>query len=180
MKSLKRSIFMLAMIMAGALGLMAQNSLPAPGSGGSFTPNMGGGGGFGPGFGPGPGWNNGFPPGYVSPGYWGSPWYDGRNYNPTIVVAPTVSAPTLTNQGTEKVIACGYDAQGIWRVLPLYVSYVYNGVQYDVNVLNAWNPWTNTWDNGVDIQAYNCSHYLRNVLYKFYANLSTGTYYFNL
>lgn len=161
-----------------ASGATAQNSLPAPGSGGSYTPNVGGG--WGPGMGcMGPSWS----PGYYNPGAWGSPWYDGYgnygyNFSPTIVVQP--STQNFENQGTEKVIACGYDAEGVWRVLPMYVSYTYNGVQYDVNVLNTWNPWTDKWDDNVDEQAYNCNHKLRGVTYKFYTNLPTGTFYFNL
>lgn len=173
MKNISRLVIAAVMILSGVFGMAAQNSLPAPGSGGSFTPDMGGG--------MGPVWGNpGWDPGYCGPGYWNSPWYDGWNYSPTIVVQPTVSAPEFRNQGTEKVIACGYDAQGVWRVVPLYVSYVYNGTQYDVNVLNAWNPWTDTWDNGIDEPAFHCSHYLRNVCYQYYANLPTGTFYFNL
>lgn len=159
-----------AMILVGAAGMSAQNSLPAPGTGGSFQPNPGA---PGPGFGGGM-WN----PGPPSPSNWGSPWYTGWNYSPTIVV--NQPSPNFQNQGTTKVIACGYDAQGIWRVLPLLVSYQYNGVQYDVNVLNAWNPWTDSWDIGVDIPAYNTDYVLRNITYDFYAVLSTGTYYFNL
>jgi len=65
-------------------------------------------------------------------------------------------------------------------VLPLVVSYRYNGVQYGVNVLNAWNPWTDSWDRGVDLPAYNTTYYLRNVEYDFYTVLPTGTFYFNL
>lgn len=155
---------------AGAIGMSAQNSLPAPGSGGSFRPSGGGFGGYGP------AWNPGPPP----PSYWGSPWYTGYNPQPTIVVSPSVSIGNSTNQGTLKVIACGYDATGVWRVLPLYVSYQYDGVQYDVNVLNAWNPWTDQWDRGVDVQAFHTDYVLRNVTYGYYAVLSFGTFYFNL
>ena len=84
------------------------------------------------------------------------------------------------NQGTIKVIACGYDATGVWRVLPLVVSYQYNGVQYAVNVLNAWNPWTDQWDTDVDVPAYNTDYQLRGNTYDFYTVLSTGTFYLNL
>lgn len=159
-------------IAAGATGLSAQNSLPAPGSGGSFRPNMGGG--FGPGYGP--AWNPAPPP----PTYWGSPWYTGWNSTPSIVVSPSVSTGNFANQGIIKVIANGYDAMGVWRVLPMVVSYQYDGAQYDVTVLNAWNPWTDQWDRGLDIQAFNTSYILRNVTYDFYAVLSFGTFYFNL
>lgn len=161
-------------ILAGAAGLSAQNSLPAPGSGGSFQPNTGGG--FGPGPAYGPGWNPGPPP----PTYWGSPWYTGWNSTPSIVVSPSVSTGNFVNQGITRVIANGYDAMGVWRVLPLVVSYQYDGAQYDVTVLNAWNPWTDQWDKGLDVQAFNTNYILRNVTYDYYAVLSFGTFYFNL
>lgn len=161
-------------ILAGAAGLSAQNSLPAPGSGGSFQPNTGGG--FGPGPVYGPSWNPGPPP----PTYWGSPWYTGWNSTPSIVVSPSVSTGNFVNQGITRVIANGYDAMGVWRVLPMVVSYQYDGAQYDVTVLNAWNPWTDQWDKGLDVQAFNTNYILRNVTYDYYAVLSFGTFYFNL
>ena len=161
-----RWLMMAVALMFGVVGLMAQNSLPAPGSGGGFQPAGGGWG--GPAFAPGP-----------PPSAWGSPWYDGPYYSPTVVVAPQVTN-NFQNQGTEKVIACGYDAQGVWRVVPLLVSYQYNGSQYTVNVLNAWNPWTDSWDKGVDEPAYSTDYRLRNVEYSFYTVLPTGTFYFNL
>lgn len=167
-----RKIVVVMMIGLSAIGLTAQTSLPAPGSGGSSVANVA------PTYGSnynGIGWNPGPPP----PSYWGSPWYNGWNTGPTTVLSPTVSA-NFQNQGTTKVVACGYDSQGIWRVIPLLVSYQYNGVQYVVNVLNAWNPWTDTWNVGVDVPAYNTSYVLRNITYDFYTVLSTGTYYFNL
>ena len=169
-----RTLAAVAICLLSALGLAAQNSLPAPGSGGGYSPNIGGGMGMGPGMGM--GWNPGPPP----PDYWGSPWYSGWDYSPTIVVSPSISTGNFTDQGTTKVIACGYDAQGVWRVLPLVVSYQYNGAQYVVNVLNAWNPWTDSWDKGVDQPAYNTSYSLRGTTYDYYTVLSTGTYYFNL
>lgn len=133
--------------------------------------------------GPGPGWGGGPGPGWgggPGPGYWGSPWYDGWAPSPSIVVSPSIQTGNFQNQGITKVIACGYDAQGVWRVLPLVVSYQYDGVQYHVNVLNAWNPWTDQWDKGVDLPAYNTDYYLKNVEYNFYTVLPTGTFYFNL
>lgn len=166
-----------AALLFGAIGMSAQNSLPAPGSGGSFNPGGGGGGGFGgPGFGGGPA----FAPTPPPPTYWGSPWYDGWNDSPTVVISPSVSVGNFENQGTRKVIACGYDAEGIWRVLPLYVSYQYTGAQYHVNVLNAWNPYTDSWDKGIDEQAYNTDYRLKGVDYNFYTVLPFGTFYFNL
>lgn len=171
MRCFKKIMIAMAFIMSMcAVGAVAHNSLPAPGSGGGFTPNTGGGG-----FGPGPG---AFNPGPPPASYWGSPWYEGWNYSPNIVVSPSVS--NFQNQGTERVIACGYDATGVWRVIPLVVSYQYTGAQYSVNVLNAWNPWTREWDRGVDEPAYNTDFWLRNVQYDFYTVLTTGTFYFNL
>lgn len=171
-----RGLVMALALLFGVVGLTAQNSLPAPGSGGGFQP---GGGGWGGGAGWGGGWGGpAFAPG-PPPSAWGSPWYDGPYYSPTVVVTPQVTN-NFQNQGTEKVIACGYDAQGVWRVVPLLVSYQYNGSQYTVNVLNAWNPWTDSWDKGVDEPAYSTDYWLRNVEYSFYTVLPTGTFYFNL
>ncbi len=175
-KSLAAMAFVLAL---SAFGVSAQNSLPAPGSGGGFRPS---GGGFGgPGFG-GPGFGGGFGPAYnpgpPPPPAWGNPWNNG--YNPTVVISPTITVNNSANSGITKVIANGYDAMGVWRVVPLVVSYQYNGVQYNVNVLNAWNPWTDQWDKGVDQQAFSTDYVLRNVTYDFYVPLSFGTFYFNL
>lgn len=168
-----RNMALAVSVMVGAIGLSAQNSLPAPGSGGSFRPNVG----PAPGLGMnGIGWN----PGPPAPAYWGSPWYTGWNNSPTIVVSPSVSVGNFQNQGLTKVIANGYDAQGVWRVLPLLVSYQYNGAQYDVNVINAWNPWIDKWDRGLDLPAYNTNYILRNVTYDYYTVLPFGTFYFNL
>lgn len=157
-----------------SLGVSAQNSLPAPGTGGAYTPA--GGGGFGPGPGFGPVYNPGPPP----PPYWGSPWYNGWDYSPTIVVSPSINNGNFQDQGTVKVIGNGYDAQGVWRVVPMVVSYQYNGIQYDVTVLNAWDPWTDTWNKGIDTPAYNTDYTLRNVNYDYYVVLPYGTFYFNL
>lgn len=110
---------------------------------------------------------------------WGAPWYTGYNPIPPMMTNPVVTVNN-TNQGLMKVIANGYDAMGVWRVLPLLVSYQYNGVQYNVNVLNAWNPWTDQWDRGVDQPAFNTDYVLRNMTYDFYVPLSFGTFYFNL
>lgn len=102
---------------------------------------------------------------------WGSPWG-----GPNIVI----NAPISVNQGTTTVIGCGYDSYGVWRTIPLRVAYTYNGIQYNVTVINAWNPWTDMWNRGVDAPAYNTSYYLRGNTYNFYTVLTTGTYYFNL
>lgn len=141
--------------------VMAQNSAPAPGSGGGFTPS---GGGFG-----------GFNPGPPPPPNWGGPWGPGWGATPPIIVSND-----WTNSGTEKVMACGYDIRGVWRVLPLRVQYYWNGVQYNVTVLNAWDPWTDMWNRNVDAPAYNTSYVLNGTTFNFYTVLSTGTYYFNL
>jgi len=77
-------------------------------------------------------------------------------------------------------MACGYDAQGVWRTIPMHVKYVYNGIDYDVTVINVWNPWTESWMRNVDQPAYNTDYYLRGNTYDFYAPLSIGTFYFNL
>ncbi len=152
MRTLLRILFTGIMVFAAAIGISGQNSMPAPGTGG----------------------------GYQSVPYWGSPWYSGWDYPPSVDVSPPVDQTNFRNQGTAHVIGCGYDAQGVWRVLPLLVSYKYNGIQYMVNVLSAWNPWTDSWDKDVDVPAYNTDHRLNNVEYKFYVVLSTGTFYFNL
>ncbi|MDE6295506.1 MAG: hypothetical protein K2M03_05515 [Muribaculaceae bacterium] len=164
---MKRKIILsLTMTVMAIAGVMAQNSAPAPGTGGSFTPNMGG----GP-MGPGPG---------MAPGMnWGSPWGPGYS-SPSIVINAPIVAPANTNSGVTRVMACGYDAQGIWRAIPLTVSYNYNGANYNVTVLNAWNPWTDMWNTGVDQPAFSTSYFLRGTTFDYYTNLSTGTYYFNL
>lgn len=84
------------------------------------------------------------------------------------------------NSGTVSVMGCGYDDEGVWRQIPLNVAYDYNGVNYDVTVLNAWNPWTDSWNDGIDAEAFQTSYYANGVTYNYYAPLSTGTYYFNL
>lgn len=155
------------------LGASAQNSLPAPGSGGGFNPAPPNGIGWNPGpMGPGP---QGPPP----PSAWGSPWNPGWN-QPTVVISPSITIGNTVNQGVKKVIACGYDAQGVWRVLPLLVSYQYNGVQYNVTVINAWDPWTDMWNRNIDVDAYNTAYILRGITYNYYVVLSYGTFYFNL
>lgn len=147
-----------ALMLSGAFGVMAQSSLPAPGSGGTYNP------GPGPGFGPGPGIGPGPAP------IWGSPWGN------TVYVP----VPVNTNSGTASVVGVGYDAQGVWRTIPMTVQYDYNGVQYDVTVINAWNPWTDSWNYNVDDEAFNTTYFLRGNQYDFYVVLSTGTFYFNL
>ncbi len=164
-----RALVAATSILSGVAIMVAQNSLPAPGSGGSYQPNI-----------PSGGWGGGFNPGPPPPSYWGSPWYSGWDYSPTIVVSPSITTNNFQNQGVTKVVACGYDALGVWRVPPLVVSYQYNGIQYDVNVLNAWNPWTDHWNRNLDVPAYNTDYTLRGNNYDFYTVLPFGTFYFNL
>lgn len=173
-KKLGAFIAAMGMIFAVA-GMSAQNSLPAPGSGGIGNPPNGIG--WNPG---GPGGPGGFGGPAAPPPAWGSPWGPAWNNSPTVVISPTISVGNTVNQGITKVVACGYDSTGVWRVIPLVVSYQYNGVQYSVNVLNAWNPWTDQWDKGVDVQAFNTNYILRGITYDFYTVLSFGTFYFNL
>lgn len=162
----------LFMLLSGIAGASAQTSLPAPGAGGSFNPapirNPGG-----PSV-PGPGMmgNPGPPPNPA----WGSPWGNAWSASPTIAI----NSPSWQNQGVANVMACGYDNRGNWQTIPLRVGYVYNGVQYDVTVLAAYNPWTNTWNTGLSQPAYNTYYYINSNYYDFYTVLTTGTYYFNL
>ena len=174
---MKKTIYAL-MLALGAAGMAsAQNSVPAPGSGGGFTPAggpggatsvpaPGSGGGFQPGGGPGP----------AGPA-WGGPWGGGWSSSPAIVVSPPVSG---FNSGLTNVVAVGYDAMGNYRALPLRVSYQWNGAYYSVTVINAWNPWTDAWNYGVDLPAYQTTYQFRGQTYNYYAVLSTGTFYFNL
>lgn len=163
----------LSMAFATVAATNAQNSLPAPGTGGSYRPAPIGGGspgwGGGPGWGgPGPGWGGG-------PG-WNGGWGPGWDYSPSIII----NTPSYVNRGTVNVVACGYDNEGIWQTVPMHVAYYYNGFDYDVTVINVWNPWSRSWMRGIDQPAYNTSYYLRGNTYDFYAPLSIGTFYFNL
>ena len=97
-----------------------------------------------------------------------------------MVVEEPLSTPNWQNAGTTTVIACGTDAQGVWQTIPLRVSYQYNGAQYNVTVDSAWNPWTDDWNYGIDVPAFNTYYFLNGNYYDFYLNLSTGTFYFNL
>lgn len=103
------------------------------------------------------------PPGWGAPGY--------------LVTPP---AGEWMNQGTINVMATGYDSESVLVQIPLYVAYSFNGVQYDVTVLNSWNPLTQTWNIGVDTQAFNTSYYFNGFNYNYYVVLPSGTYYFNL
>ena len=93
---------------------------------------------------------------------------------------PGFQHPDWQNMGEMTVIACGYDDMGIWRTFPLHIKYRYNGLQYDVTILSAWNPWNNVWDNNLNLPAVNTYFTQANQEYDFYVVLSTGTFYFNL
>lgn len=164
----------------GAIGITAQNSLPVPGSGGSYMPSPGPGPAPGPGWGDwGDGWNGGWNGCWN--GCWGSPWGPGySNYTGPIIINTPLSSPDWQNAGTTSVVACGYDTMGVWRNIPLSVAYQYNGTEYDVTVINAWDPWTRTWDRDIDVPAVNTTYLLKGTTFHFYVVLSTGTFYFNL
>lgn len=91
-----------------------------------------------------------------------------------------LAAGNLTNDGSLNVMATGYDSESVLVQIPLYVSYAFNGVNYDVTVLNSWNPYTQMWNIGVDSPAYQTSYFFNGFTYNYYAVLPTGTYYFNL
>lgn len=93
-----------------------------------------------------------------------------------------VSPPSADwmNQGNLNVMATGYDTESVLVQIPLYVSYSYNGVNYDVTVLNSWNPYTQNWNLNVDIPANSTYYYFNGFYYNFYVNLPSGTFYFNL
>lgn len=96
---------------------------------------------------------------------------------PLIVNGPN---PNWQNAGNATVIACGYDAQGVWRTIPLHINYVYNGAQYNITVVSAWNPWTDCWNYDIDVPAFSTDYFLNGQTFNYYTNLSTGTFYFNL
>ncbi|MBD5385478.1 hypothetical protein HDR69_03520 [bacterium] len=181
----KRILGLLATIII-PVAVMAQNSAPAPGSGGGFNPAPANGIGWNPGgsSAPAPGSGGGFQPAGPGPGpggpAWGSPWGGGWQASPSVVVNVNPGFVEGMNSGTCNVVGVGYDAQGVWRTIPMTVSYSWNGAQYNVTVLNAWNPWTDMWNRGIDDTAYNTSYFLNGETYNFYVPLSTGTFYFNL
>lgn len=99
---------------------------------------------------------------------------------PLFPIGVTPTQPDWQNGGVMNVVAVGYDAQGVYRTIPLRIAYTWNGVQYTVNVLAAWNPWTDCWNQDVDVPAFSTSYNLNGNTYNYYTNLSTGTFYFNL
>lgn len=109
------------------------------------------------------------PPPPNTPAGWGAPGY--------LVNPPSGD---WMNQGTLNVMATGYDTESVLVQIPLVVSYTFNGALYDVTVLNAWSPLTQTWNIGVDVPANSTSYYFNGFTYNYYAVLPSGTFYFNL
>lgn len=103
------------------------------------------------------------PPGWGGPGFLANP-----------------PAAGWMNQGTINVMATGYDSESVLVQIPLVVQYSFNGANYNVTVLNSWNPMSQTWNYGVDSQAYQTSYYFNGFTYNYYTVLPSGTYYFNL
>lgn len=99
---------------------------------------------------------------------------------PSNMPPPGVMNPNWENYGQMAVVACGRDAMGVWRTVPLHISYRYNGFQYNVTVLSAWNPWTDAWMDDLNLPAVNTYFTNNGTEYDFYVVLSTGTFYFNL
>lgn len=108
-------------------------------------------------------------PGMLTGGPWGVGYF-----------GPTTPPTVNFNSGVMQVVAVGYDVQGVWETVPLIIDWDWGGVIYDITVVNAWNPWTQVWDDSVNIPAYQTTYTLRGNTYNWYVNLSTGTYYFNL
>ena len=158
-KNKKISLAILAAFIFGIVSVTAQPAPPPP-------PGMGGPQAFQPAP-PAPVPNG--PAQTPPPPGWGAPGF-----------LTTPPAGEWMNQGNINVMATGYDSESVLVQIPLYVSYSFNGVQYDVTVLNSWNPYTQTWNIGVDSPAYNTNYFFNGFTYNFYAVLPTGTYYFNL
>ena len=108
------------------------------------------------------------PPPNTPPG-WGAP---GMLVNPP--------SSDWMNSGTMNVMATGYDTESVLVQIPLVVSYSFNGVNYNITVLNSWSPLTQTWNLGVDVPANQTSYYFNGFNYNYVAYLPSGTFYFNL
>lgn len=176
-KGMKREkLFILASIVAiGFSGFVAlgQAPLPPPGNPGTLPPQSPGPVILNPNQpnpnqnpvppSPGPNPNTPPPPGWGAPGY---------------LVNPPVG--DWMNSGNLNVMATGYDSEGVMTQIPLYIYYQYNGVNYNVTVLNSWNPYTQMWNQGVDVPANQTSYFLNGFTYNYYVVLPTGTFYFNL
>lgn len=109
------------------------------------------------------------PPPSATPPGWGAPGY--LSYPP---------AGDWMNQGTINVMATGYDSESVLVQIPLVVSYSFNGTTYNVTVLNAWSPFTQTWNLGVDVPASPTSFYFNGFNYNYTVTLPSGVFYFNL
>lgn len=103
------------------------------------------------------------PPGWGSPG--------------CLVTPPTAD---WMNQGYMNVMATGYDTESVLVQIPLYISYNFNGVNYNVTVINSWSPLTQTWNLNVDTPANQTDYYFNGFTYNYYVVLPSGTFYFNL
>ena len=110
----------------------------------------------------------GSPPVTPPPG-WGGPGY-----------LTTPPSGNWMNQGTINVMATGYDSESVLVQIPLVVSYSFNGAFYDVTVLNAWSPFTQSWNIGVDVPASQTSFYFNGFTYNYMVSLPSGIFYFNL
>lgn len=158
------SLLFLSIYMLGAVTISAQ-PLPPPPDGGPGAP-------AGPP--PPPAMAQPVPPGYAppppapAPSGWGAYGYLS---NPP--------APNF-NQGVINVMATGYDTESVLVQIPLVVSYSFNGVNYNVSVVNCWNPYTQSWTMNIDEPAYQTTYYFNGFTYNYYTNLPSGTFYFNL
>lgn len=169
----------MVLLLGMAFGANAQMPIGGPGGPGPVisAPGSPAGLGNGPDPAPGSGIYNPGPPDAPAPP---PPTPLGNGPLAPMVVIPPLSTPDWQNSGVTTVIACGYDAQSVWRTIPLRISYNYNGAQYNVTVLSAWNPWVDAWNYDIDVPAFNTYYFLNGNYYNFYVNLSTGTFYFNL
>ena len=125
-------------------------------------------GGLNPGTPPPPPSSDPLPPPSATPPGWGAPGY--------LSNAPFGSL----NQGTLNVMATGYDNESVLVQIPLVVSFSFNGANYDVTVLNAWSPFTQSWNTGLDQPASPTYYYFNGFYYNYTVSLPSGTYYFNL
>lgn len=152
-----KTILSLAMLILFGAGMMAGQPLPPPPPSGPPVPGA-----TPPPPPPAPPLNTP-PPGWGAPGY--------------LVNPPTAD---WMNSGTINVMATGYDTESVLLQIPLFVSYSFNGANYNVTVLNAWNPYSQMWNMGLDVPANQTDYYFNGFNYNYYVMLPSGTYYFNL